>query len=273
MLPDIISRLPDEAGTRTTNYIEPFLGGGAVLLEVVRRGLFTTFYAGDLNPALLRAWEDMRDNPEHLRDALSALERDWIGKDVPARKAMYYTYRKRYNDIVREQEISMDTSVLFLFLVNTCFSGYFRHNRNGDMNQTAKTQKIEIFNECVLDDTSRILQQVNLRNCRYQDWLDTIDNRSFVYLDPPYKPTKNSDKQHACVAEGFRDNEQRELADFAREIDRRGGKFLLSNSDTEDGFFEDLYKGFHIERVPVYYTAAAKTCGKRTVQELLIRNY
>ena len=78
---------------------------------------------------------------------------------------------------------------------------------------------------------------------------------SFVYLDPPYRPISKTSSFTSYAKDGFNDDDQRRLALFFREMDKRGAFLMLSNSDPknidpDDNFFDDLYERFNIERVP-----------------------
>lgn len=272
LLPEIISRLPPaEAGV--TSYVEPFLGGASVLLELLRRGYYKHYEAGDVNEALIGTWMDIRDHADELCKRLRLLEADWTPSTKEKRKELYYQLRGRYNALNREKERSLERSVLFLFLTHTCFSSAFRVNKNGDMTQSANPYRKRFFDEELIMEANRLVFPVNLRLCGYADWFDSINADTFVYLDPPYRPTANSDAQFTYTERGFTDRDQEELAAFVRELDRKGAKILLSNADTEDGFFEELYKGFRIERVSVRRTLSCRSDSPRSVQELLIRNY
>lgn len=94
----------------------------------------------------------------------------------------------------------------------------------------------------------------------------TPQRRDFYYLDPPYHETYSG-----YDGSGFGDADHARLAQFCREVDRVGGYFMLSNSDTS--FVRRLYKGFRIEKVMASRSVSCKAHQRGRENELLIRNY
>ena len=112
----------------------------------------------------------------------------------------------------------------------------------------------------------------------YKEATTFIDKNTFVYFDPPYRPLTETAAFTAYTTGAFDDEEQRRLATFCKECHEKGAKFLLSNADPKnvdvnDNFFDDLYKGFHIERVEAVRMINSKGSGRGKIAELLISNY
>ena len=112
----------------------------------------------------------------------------------------------------------------------------------------------------------------------YRQLADRIDGHSFVYLDPPYRPLSASAQFTAYAAGGFDDGEQRRLAAFIDQINGRGARLLLSNSDPKnsdgnDHFFDDLYANYCIRRVPASRLINSRASNRGPVSELLISNF
>ena len=53
----------------------------------------------------------------------------------------------------------------------------------------------------------------------------------FVYFDPPYRPLNDTSSFTAYTENLFNDDSQRELAEFVSELDKKGAKIVVSNSD------------------------------------------
>ncbi|MBD3275642.1 MAG: Dam family site-specific DNA-(adenine-N6)-methyltransferase, partial [Candidatus Marinimicrobia bacterium] len=107
---------------------------------------------------------------------------------------------------------------------------------------------------------------------------DYVDDQTFVYFDPPYRPLNATSSFTGYFKEDFDDESQRELAEFYYALDQRDAWLLLSNSDPqnedpEDIFFDDLYENFDIERVPAKRSINSKGDMRGEINELLIRNY
>ena len=105
-----------------------------------------------------------------------------------------------------------------------------------------------------------------------------VDNRTFVYLDPPYRPLNTSSSFTAYSKNGFSDKDQDRLAVLFRELDNRGAKIMLSNSDPRnedphDSYFDDLYSDYSVERVPARRIISCNGSLRGEINELIITNY
>jgi DNA adenine methylase len=105
-----------------------------------------------------------------------------------------------------------------------------------------------------------------------------IDKNTFVYLDPPYRPISRTASFTSYAAGAFGEDEQHRLAAFYREMDKRGAKLLLSNSDPhnenpKDDFFDRLYEGFTIDRVPATRLINSNASKRGAINEILLHNY
>lgn len=105
-----------------------------------------------------------------------------------------------------------------------------------------------------------------------------VDDRTFVYFDPPYRPLNPTSSFTSYAKGGFSDDDQVRLARLFAELDERGAKLMLSNSDPwnhdpDDRFFDDLYGAWTIERVPARRSINCRGDRRGTVTELIVRNY
>ena len=105
-----------------------------------------------------------------------------------------------------------------------------------------------------------------------------LDTNTFVYFDPPYRPLSITSGFTSYTKEDFNDQNQKELADFYKELDLKNAKLMLSNSNPKntnkkDNFFEDIYKGFNINEVSAKRMINSKAQGRGEISELLITNY
>ena len=105
-----------------------------------------------------------------------------------------------------------------------------------------------------------------------------IDDKTFVYFDPPYRPLSPTASFTSYSKDDFNENEQIRLSLFCRHLRTKNAKFLLSNSDPKnenpnDHFFEDNYKDFSINRVKASRMINCKATGRGQINELLIINY
>jgi DNA adenine methylase len=165
-----------------------------------------------------------------------------------------------------------------IFLNRTCYNGLFRVNARGQFNVPfGKYKKPRICDSNNLRAVSNVLQDVTLQLGDFEDTAAWVDDRTFVYFDPPYRPISKTASFNAYDKNGFGDDQQQRLAAFFRDLDARGVHLMLSNSDPKnlnpkDTFFDDLYTGFHIQRVAAKRNINSKAEKRGAITELLITN-
>lgn len=125
---------------------------------------------------------------------------------------------------------------------------------------------------------SEKLQKIKIACGDYRISEEFIDKHTFVYFDPPYRPLTETASFTAYTENLFDDKKQIELAEFVKRIDKKGAKIVVSNSDpkntnTNDGFFDDLYNEYNIKRVQATRTINCNSGLRGKLNELLIANY
>ncbi len=283
LLPQLEKALPVELGDESFTYVEPFVGGGAMLFFMLQKyPNIRHAVINDINRNLTDAYMVVKDRPEELVLLLKHLEREYKTLSCEnARKDFYLLMRKRFN----EDNVSVvDKTVLLIFLNKTCFNGLYRENSKGKFNVPfGRYANPTICNEDVIYADSELMNRCDVRilNGEFTQTADFIDEHelSFFYFDPPYRPLSSTSSFNSYVKEAFDDDKQRELADFCRMISEKGNcRWMLSNSDCsaknpQDMFFEDIYKGFNIQRVYASRSVNAVASKRGKLTELLIRNY
>ena len=259
-------------------YVEPFVGGGAMLFHMLAKyPNIERAVINDLNENLITCYRVVKSNPEKLIAELRRLQDEfWTKGDEPAQKAMYMEKRERYNS---RKSGAIETAALFIFLNRTCFNGLYRVNSKGAYNVPfGKAKRPLICDDATIRADSALLQKVEILCGDFADVTNSIDSKSFLYFDPPYRPLTQTAAFTAYSKGGFGDDEQKRLAEFCRMLDKAGHQWLLSNSDPHninptDMFFEKLYVGFDINRVSASRAINSKGDGRGKITELAIRNY
>ena len=165
-----------------------------------------------------------------------------------------------------------------MFLNKTCFIGLFRVYKKGMFNvPMGAYKKPMICDECNLRKVSEKLQGINIVCGDYRKSTEFIDEKTFVYFDPPYRPITDTANFTAYTENLFNDEKQIELANFVNDMDRKGAKIVISNSDpknvnTEDDFFDDIYSDYIIKRVDAARMINCDSKSRGKVRELLISN-
>ncbi len=261
-------------------YCEPFVGGGAVLLDVLANCHPKEVLINDINAELVNTYTQIRNNVEPLIEMLSGMQDSFWAKNDTDRKVMYFIKRERFNDIKvnGDEHINLEKAALFIFLNKTCFNGLYRVNSKGLFNVPMGSYKNPpICDAENLRLVSKLLQNVRIRCGDYSECADFIDENTFVYIDPPYRPLTATASFTSYSENEFGDKQQIELGKFVDEISAKGAKVVVSNSDPKnadenDSFFDDLYSSYSIIRVSAKRMINSKASGRGSINELLICN-
>lgn len=280
LLSQLSEHLPERISREPFTYIEPFVGGGAMLFYMLQHfGNIKKAVINDINEDLILTYRTVKDDVEALISKLSKIEEDYFAiVEQDKRSQLFYEIREQYN---QHDGNAIERVSQLIFLNKTCFNGLFRVNKRGQFNVPfGKYANPTICNAEVLRADSQLLQSAQVEICQgdYAQILRHIDGLTFVYLDPPYRPLDATSSFTAYAKGDFNDDDQRALAAFCHQLSDAGCYWMESNADCsaknpEDTFFEELYKDFRIERVYAsrFINANPEKRGKLT--ELLIKNY
>lgn len=278
LIGELEKMLPADGERVLTKYCEPMVGGGALLFEILSKYDFDELYISDINVELINAYQAVKNDVENLISKLNEMQMLFLPMDENGRKYFYYTVRERFNDTALSPETSTDKAAQFIFLNKTCFNGLYRVNKKGQFNVPMGAYK----NPTICDDDNlrnihTALQNVTIVCGDYSLSKQFIDNNTFVYIDPPYRPISETSGFTSYNTDVFDDNEQIRLARFMDEINATGAKIVLSNSDPknvndEDNFFDELYKSYKIKRVEAIRAINSKGNKRGKINELLISN-
>lgn len=260
-------------------YCEPFVGGGAVLLDVLVNFQPEEVLINDINPELTNTYIQIRDNSENVISMLSVMQEDFWDMDTDARKKYFYAKRDRFNELIQEAVSTAEKAALFIFINKTCFNGLYRVNGKGLYNVPMGAYKKPPI--CDADNIrliSKLLQGVEVKCGDYSECESYIDGNTFVYIDPPYRPLSETSSFTSYAKTTFGDEQQIQLGHFIEQISEKGAKVVASNSDPKntdenDNFFDDIYKKFIIDRVSATRMINSNSKGRGVISELLICNY
>ena len=280
LLSEIEKYYPFEEGN-ITKYAEPFVGGGAVLFDILSKYDLDEVYISDINFELINTYRVVRDNVDSLIKLLYTMQSEFISLDTNNRKLYYMEKREHFNYLkVNENESNnIEKAALMIFLNKTCFNGLYRVNKKGLFNVPMGSYKNPLIcDENNLRAVSKKLQSVTIVCGDYRESADFIDENTFVYFDPPYRPITDTASFTAYTENLFNDEEQIELARFVDNMYRKGAKIIISNSDpknsnTNDNFFENIYSSYNIKRVDATRMINCKSKARGKIKELLISTF
>lgn len=258
LLDEITPLLPK----RITSYCEPFLGGGAVLFSIQPAKAIVN----DLNEDLVIVYEVIRDDVEPLIASLKRHENT---------SEYFYTIRDMDRDRDSYRALSkVEKASRLIYLNKTCFNGLFRVNSSGEFNSPFGHYKNpNIVNEPVLRAVNKYLNsgKIVFYSEDFAETLKRVGKGCFVYLDPPYDPVSDTASFTGYNKGGFDRSEQVRLKRCCDELNKRGVKFMLSNSSTE--FIKDLYQDYHIITVKAKRAINSDTRKRGAIEEVLVTNY
>lgn len=267
----------DDAGI--IKYAEPFVGGGAVLFDILSKYELEAVYISDTNAALINVYEAVRDNVSELIERLEKIQAEYLSMDNENRRKIYILNRERFNCLTIGNEVNVEKAALMIFLNRTCFNGLYRVNRKGQFNvPIGSYKKPLICDEDNLRAVAEKLKNVEIVCGDYTKLVDSIDEHTFVYIDPPYRPLTDTANFTSYTEVEFDDAEQIRLARFVDVLSSKGARLLVSNSDPKnanvnDDFFDKLYSLYNIHRVTAARMINSNGSARGEISELLISNF
>lgn len=269
------------ADGKITKYAEPFVGGGAVLFDILSKYDLDEVYISDINAELINSYRIIRDNIEILISLLANMQNEFVPMDTENRREYYLNKRERFNNLKVNgaESINVEKAALMIFLNKTCFNGLFRVNRKGLFNVPMGSYKNPmICDEENLRAVSEKLRNVTIVCGDYRESAGFIDDETFVYFDPPYRPITDTSSFTAYTENIFSDEEQIELAKYVDSMHKKGAKIVVSNSDPKntnisDNFFDTIYSSHRIKRVEATRMINCNSEARGKIKELLISNF
>jgi len=284
LLPDIRKKYPTELGQSVNKYCEPFVGGGAVLFDVLSNYSVSEILINDINADLINTYTQIKICLDDLIAELTSMQERFWASDTTKRREYYYDKRERFNYLKLNkvngvESVNLEKAAVFIFLNKTCFNGLFRVNKRGLFNVPIGAYKNPLICDADnLAEISKLLQNVSVQCGDYKNCLDFIDKNTFVYIDPPYRPLSETSGFTSYAEAGFGDEEQVELGNFVDSLVGKGAKVVVSNSDPKnskdnDDFFDELYSKYNIDRVTAKRMINCNGESRGNISELLISNY
>ncbi len=255
---------PDGFDVRENTYFEPFIGGGAVFLDL----LPINAVLSDMNFELVTTYNVVKNNLEDLIKKLKIHKKNNT-KD--------YFLKIRAQNPKRLKEVSV--AARFIFLNKTCFNGMYRVNKKGGFNVPyGKYTNPNIVDEENLKKISKVLQSVEIKHQDYKKTVENAKKGDFIYFDPPYAPLNPTSSFTAYTKDGFGEQQQIELRDLFFELHKKGCFVMLSNSNSE--FINKIYKELvkkdkkiKITKVGANRMINSKASGRGKIKEVLVTNY
>lgn len=260
LLPHIKAYFPKKYGV----YVEPFLGSGAVFLDVQPKKA----RLNDFNPEIINVYKCVRDNLEALKAELILLQNQYNAiLNEEDQRSYFNARREEYNANILNADLSIRDAALFMFLNKACYNGLYRVNQLGYYNSPfGKRKKIKLVVEEDLNECSKALKKAKIfAPGDFSQACKGLKKGDFVYFDSPYYNTFDT-----YQAGGFPEKDHFRLAELVAKLTQKGVFCMLSNSDTD--FIKELYKDYTIRVVPVKRNIN-RDGASRVGTEVIITNY
>lgn len=259
----LLPQITDRMSIKYNRYFEPFVGGGAVLFELLPKNAIIN----DINKSLINAYRQICNVPDEFLNSVRNLD----AKMWEDGKSYYYTLRERYNDKLMKEEYDVELAALFVFINKHCFNGLYRVNGKGLFNVPYNNSRRASVDELSIYKISQYLQNITILDGDFEEACKNAKEGDFVFLDSPYAPL-NPDSFESYTKEGFDIESHKRLAILYDELTARGCYCMLTNHNTE--LINDLYghKNYKIDIVSVKRMINSDA-SKRVGEEVIICNY
>lgn len=220
----------------------------------------------DLNSDLVLSYTTIRDRVESLIASLKNHEKNYQ-KDS---KAYYYSVRES------NPRSEVEKTSRLLFLNRTCFNGLYRVNSKGKFNvPLGKYTNPNIVNEDNLHSVSRILEsgRVSIKCRDFEAVLGDAKKGDLVYFDPPYQPVSKTANFTSYTNKDFTYDDLGRLTELCQDLDSKGCKVLLSNSNSKEVAEMFSAKPWKVSKIRANRSINSNSKKRTGHFELLIKNY
>lgn len=259
----LLSEITPLIPKKITTYVEPFIGGGAVLFNLQPKKAIIN----DLNKELINTYKVVKESPRELLKLLKIHDKNNC-------EDYFYEIRALDRTDNFENMNNIEKAARVIYLNKTCFNGLYRVNKAGLFNSPyGKYKNPNIINESTILAMSNYFNNNNIKIIQgdYKNALKDLKKDTFVYLDPPYMPISTSSSFTNYTKTSFNEKEQIELKKECNKLDNKGIKFMLSNSDHP--LIREFYKDFDIRIVKAKRSINSKGDSRGKINEILVKNY
>lgn len=277
LLAQLEALLPADFGQwQDVTYVEPFVGGGAMLFHMLQSHQnITRAVINDINSDLTTCYRVVRDEVEALIALLQHYEEEYYQLEAEAQRREYFLGKRASFNTKALDDV--ENTAHFILLNRTCFNGLYRVNAKGQYNVPfGKYEHPKICDSETLRADSELLGHVEILTGDYTETLQWAQHPSLFYFDPPYRPLSETSSFNNYTADAFDDVAQVRLKEFCDAVSAAGHRFMLSNSDpmgkNGDPFFDNLYQHYSIERVWASRNVNATPTKRGKLTEILVHN-
>ena len=280
LLPYFFENFPTPLFKNNMVYIEPFVGGGSVVFNLLYHYHLTNVYILDTNQELINCYKIIKNHVNDLIKSLQELNFNYsLAATLQDKEAIFTKYKTEFNELNAHDLVTkIRKAALFIFLNHTCFNGLYRVNSKNLFNVPfGKYLHPKICNEEHLSQLNKLLKHVHIYHASYKKItkiFSKIKQKPFIYLDPPYLASSNTKNFTSYTKNNFDLEDQIKLAKFLHAINHQC-EFGLSNSYAclNHKELKELYSSFHINFVNTIHSISCNGNSRKEHTELFVTNY
>jgi DNA adenine methylase len=240
-------------------YYEPFIGGGALFFAIQPNNACIS----DINPELINVYNVIKNDVDSLIKDLHKYENT---------EEYFYNIRNLDRKPSYKKLSKIKKASRFIYLNKTCYNGLYRTNSEGQFNVPFGFYKNpNIVDEQNLRLSAELLKKTEIVLSPFTEIKNKVNNKDFVYFDPPYMPTSKTSSFTKYYKDDFGIDAQFELKELCDKMTKKGVYFLLSNSYSD--LILDLYKNYNIKKIKAIRAINCKADKRGAITELIITNY
>jgi DNA adenine methylase len=258
MIPQYLET-PGIPTTGYDTYVEPFFGGGAMMIWAAQNCPdIKRFILNDVNAEIVGIYIAIKHDVDNFIKRMNDLSAQYLPLDKAARKKFYYALREDYTQHYHNWNSTYDSATLY-FLMKTAFNGIW---------QTTKTSNGRFATPCgLLNQKDSVYDVENVK--QWHEFLQRVDiicggwekacsvaGSAFYFMDPPYRDSFTS---YSTV---FDDTAHKDLIDYCKQQDALGHYVFYCNRDADDDFYK-VNKG----NLDIKYYSTKYTAGRRATEE------
>jgi len=261
----ILDKIKGLVPTKFNTYFEPFLGGGAVLFDM----LPSHAVISDYNKELFLAYKCFQDDGDfvHLIDEL-------VNHQKNHSEAYYYKIRELDRASDYDAMPGYVRAARMIYLNKAGFNGLYRVNSKGYFNvPSGKYESVKAYHKELFDNIHEYFttNDIVIMNDDFEEVVKSAKKDDFVYFDPPYDTFDDENNFTSYTKMSFGKNEQIRLAEVYKKLSDKGVFVMLSNHNTK--FINNLYKEFNIHTIQAKRSINSNAGGRGNVEEVIIINY
>lgn len=244
-------------------FVEPFLGGGSVFLNVK----YDKYLINDINPDLSLIWSCIKERGPFFLERCCSLFTEENNK-----KDKYYELREKFNELEKNKKFrkyDVERASLFLYLNKHCWNGLCRYSIKNNIRKFNVPYANYKSVNCPTDQLHFCQSYLNknhvtIENKHFKEIFDMVKPGDMIYCDPPYIPISDTACFTAYAGGEFTEDDHSDLLEESHKAAANGCKVVISNSFCDKT--QKLYEGLNYEEIKVI-----RNIGKgELVKELIV---